>query len=79
MTNLVEAIAKSLVDEPNRVSVSQEETPQGNIIKLRVAPNDMGKVIGKQGRIAKALRTVVKAAAIRRNEKVTVEIESIED
>ena len=79
MTNLVEAIAKSLVDEPSRVSVSQEETPQGNIIKLRVAPNDMGKVIGKQGRIAKALRTVVKAAAIRRNEKVTVEIDSIED
>ena len=79
MTNLVEVIAKSLVDEPNRVSVSQEETSQGNIIKLKVAPNDMGKVIGKQGRIAKALRTVVKAAAIRRNEKVTVEIESIED
>lgn len=79
MTNLVEAIAKSLVDEPNRVSVSQEEASHGNIIKLKVAPNDMGKVIGKQGRIAKALRTVVKAAAIRRNEKVTVEIESIED
>ena len=79
MTNLVEAIAKSLVDEPKRVSVSQEETSRGNIIKLKVAPNDMGKVIGKQGRIAKALRTVVKAAAIRRNEKVTVEIESIED
>lgn len=79
MTNLVEAIAKSLVDEPNRVSVSQEETSQGNIIKLRVAPNDMGKVIGKQGRIAKALRTVVKAAAIRKNERVTVEIESIQE
>lgn len=79
MTNLVETIAKSLVDEPKRVSVSQEEASHGNIIKLKVAPNDMGKVIGKQGRIAKALRTVVKAAAIRRNEKVTVEIESIED
>lgn len=79
MTNLVEAIAKSLVDEPKRVSVSQEETSQGNIITLKVAPNDMGKVIGKQGRIAKALRTVVKAAAIRKNEKVTVEIESIEE
>lgn len=79
MTNLVEVIAKSLVDEPNRVSVSHEEASHGNIIKLKVAPNDMGKVIGKQGRIAKALRTVVKAAAIRRNEKVTVEIESIED
>ena len=79
MTNLVEAIAKSLVDEPKRVSVSQEETSRGNIITLKVAPNDMGKVIGKQGRIAKALRTVVKAAAIRKNEKVTVEIESIED
>ncbi|MCI5698204.1 MAG: KH domain-containing protein [Clostridiales bacterium] len=76
MTNLVEAIAKSLVDEPQRVSVTQEETSHGKVITLKVAPDDMGKVIGKQGRIAKALRTVVKAAAIRNNDKVTVEIES---
>ncbi len=78
MTNLVEAIAKSLVDEPQRVSVTQEETSHGKVVTLKVAPDDMGKVIGKQGRIAKALRTVVKAAAIRNNDKVTVEIESAE-
>lgn len=78
MTNLVEAIAKSLVDDPQRVSVTQEETSHGKIVTLKVAPDDMGKVIGKQGRIAKALRTVVKAAAIRNNDKVTVEIESAE-
>ncbi|XVG95461.1 KH domain-containing protein [Eubacteriales bacterium KG127] len=79
MTNLVEAIAKSLVDEPQRVSVSQEETSHGKVVTLKVSPDDMGKVIGKQGRIAKALRTVVKAAAIRNNEKVSVEISSDED
>ena len=78
MTNLVEAIAKSLVDEPQRVSVTQEETSHGKVVTLKVAPDDMGKVIGKQGRIAKALRTVVKAVAIRNNDKVTVEIESAE-
>ena len=75
MTNLVEAIAKSLVDEPKRVSVSQEETSRGNIITLKVAPNDMGKVIGKQGRIAKAIRTIVRSAAGKVEQKVAVEID----
>ena len=74
MTKLVEAIAKSLVDSPEEVVVTETEGNQGTVIELRVAPDDMGKVIGKQGRIAKALRTVVKAAAIRENKKVTVEI-----
>ena len=74
MTKLVEAIAKSLVDSPEEVVVTETEGNQGTVIELRAAPDDMGKVIGKQGRIAKALRTVVKAAAIRENKKVTVEI-----
>ena len=63
MTKLVEAIAKSLVDNPEGVVVTETDSRQGTVIQLRVAPDDMGKVIGKQGRIAKALRTVVKAAA----------------
>lgn len=74
MTKLVEAIAKSLVDNPEGVVVTESEGRQGTVIELRVAPEDMGKVIGKQGRIAKALRTVVKATATRNNQKVTVEI-----
>ena len=74
MTKLVEAIAKSLVDNPEAVNVTETEGSQGTVIELRVAPDDMGKVIRKQGRIAKALRTVVKAAAVRENKKVTVEI-----
>lgn len=79
MTKLVEVIAKSLVDFPDHVLVTEDETQDGKIVQLKVATSDMGKVIGKQGRIAKALRTVVKAAAIRNNEKVTVEIVSEED
>ena len=77
MLSLVETIAKSLVDEPEEVSV-RELRRDGElfVIELRVASGDMGKVIGKQGRIAKALRMVVKAAAIRNNEKVVVEIVS---
>ncbi|MBQ9961326.1 MAG: KH domain-containing protein [Firmicutes bacterium] len=74
MTKLVEAIAKSLVDNPDGVVVSETSGRQGTVIRLKVDPDDMGKVIGKQGRIAKALRTVVNAAAIRENKKVTVEI-----
>ncbi|MBR5230079.1 MAG: KH domain-containing protein [Firmicutes bacterium] len=74
MTKLVEAIAKSLVDNPEGVVVTESSGRQGTVIQLRVAPDDMGKVIGKQGRIAKALRTVVKAAATKDNKKVTVEI-----
>ncbi|MEE1038511.1 MAG: KH domain-containing protein [Eubacterium sp.] len=74
MVELVEVIAKSLVDDPEAVEVSSSIEKQTTIVKLRVAPEDMGKVIGKHGRIAKALRTVVKAAATKSNEKVVVEI-----
>ena len=74
MTKLVEAIAKSLVDRPENVEVTETTTRQGTVVQLKVDPDDMGKVIGKQGRIAKALRVVVKAAATRDNKKVTVEI-----
>lgn len=74
MTKLVETIAKSLVENPDEVKVTSDESENGTLIELRVNPDDMGKVIGKQGRIAKALRTVVKAAATKENKKVTVEI-----
>ncbi len=74
MGELVEYIAKSLVDNPDEVSVNEIEGTQSIIIELKVAPDDMGKVIGKQGRIAKAIRTVVKAAAIKENKRVVVEI-----
>ena len=74
MTKLVEAIAKSLVDNPDGVVVSETTGRQGTVIRLKVDPGDMGKVIGKQGRIAKAFRTVVNAAATNENKKVTVEI-----
>lgn len=74
MTRLVEAIAKSLVDNPDGVVVTESSGRQGDVVRLKVDPSDMGKVIGKQGRIAKALRTVVNAAATRENKKVTVEI-----
>ncbi|TFZ39838.1 KH domain-containing protein [Soehngenia longivitae] len=74
MGELVEFIAKSLVDNPDEVKVNEIEGSQSIIIELRVAPEDMGKVIGKQGRIAKAIRTVVKAAAIKQNKRVVVEI-----
>jgi len=71
---LVEFIAKSLVDNPDEVKVNEIEGSQSIIIELRVAPDDMGKIIGKQGRIAKAIRTVVKAAAIKDNKRIVVEI-----
>lgn len=74
MGELVEFIAKSLVDNPDEVIVNEIEGSQSVIIELKVAPEDMGKVIGKQGRIAKAIRTVVKAAAIKQNKRVVVEI-----
>ena len=72
MKDLVEIIAKSLVDHPEQIAVT--ETEEDGIIKidLTVAPEDMGKVIGKQGRIAKSIRTVVKAAASKGDKKVVV-------
>ncbi len=74
VVQLVETIAKSLVDYPEDVFVTETEEKQGITIQLKVAPQDMGKVIGKQGRIARALRTVVRAAATKENKKVVVEI-----
>lgn len=74
MGELVSMLAKSLVDHPEQVEVKTVEDGQSITIELSVAPDDMGKVIGKQGKIAKAIRTVVKAAAIKENKKVTVEI-----
>ena len=74
MGELVELLAKTLVDNPDQVSVNVVERDRALVLELRVAPEDMGKVTGKQGRIAKAIRTIVKAAAIREGKKVVVEI-----
>ena len=79
MTNLVETIARSLVDKPDEVVVTESADKYGTVIRLSVASDDMGKVIGKQGRIAKAIRTVVKAKAVKENKNVTVEIGRDED
>ncbi|MDO5292051.1 MAG: KH domain-containing protein [bacterium] len=75
MKELVEVIAMSLVDHPEEVVVTENETDDSIIVELKVASDDMGKVIGKQGRIAKAIRTVVKAAATKDEKKVIVEIQ----
>lgn len=74
MVELVSAIAKSLVEHPEAVVVSEAQSNGTTVIQLKVASDDMGKVIGKHGRIAKAIRTVVKAAATKANAKVVVEI-----
>ncbi|CUN71412.1 KH domain-containing protein [Mitsuokella jalaludinii] len=74
MKELVEVIAKSLVDHPEDVRVEEEQEDRQVTLKLHVDEDDMGKVIGRQGRIAKAMRTVVKAAATRENKKVSVDI-----
>ena len=74
MKELVEVIAKALVDHPEEVTVTATDKDNATGVELRVSPTDMGKVIGKQGRIAKAIRSVVKAAASRDDKKVIVEI-----
>ncbi|MGL5260294.1 MAG: KH domain-containing protein [Lachnospiraceae bacterium] len=74
MKDLVEVIAKALVDNPDEVVVTEKNDGDNITIELHVAASDMGKVIGKQGRIAKAIRTVVKAASVGENTKVDVEI-----
>ena len=74
MKELVRVIAAALVDHPEEVVVTEQEENGEIIVNLQVAPDDMGKVIGKQGRIAKAIRTVVKAAASRDDKRVMVEI-----
>lgn len=75
MKELVLFLARSLVDHPEAVAVSETEGPDAVILELSVAQDDMGKVIGKQGRIAKAIRTVVKAATARGGKPVFVEIQ----
>ena len=75
MKELVEVIAKALVDNPDEVTVTETEKGNYLLLELKVAPSDMGKVIGKQGRIAKTIRSVVKAAASREDRKVIVEIQ----
>ncbi len=74
MKELVETIAKALVDNPSEVVVTEEDTEKALVVSLKVAEADMGKVIGKQGRIAKSIRTVVKAASAKDDKKVVVEI-----
>lgn len=75
MKELVEVIAKALVDNPDEVAVTESVKDDEIVLELKVAPSDMGKVIGKQGRIAKAIRSVVKAAASKEDKKVIVEIQ----
>ena len=74
MKELVEVIAKALVDFPQEVVVTEKQEEKAIILELHVAQSDMGKVIGKQGRIAKAIRSVVKAAAVKEEKKVIVDI-----
>lgn len=74
MKELVEVIAKALVDDPDSVVVTEREERKTTVLEVRVADSDMGKVIGKQGRIAKAIRLVVKAAAAKEDKKVIVDI-----
>lgn len=71
---LLEFLAKALVDHPEKVMVNQVDGERSVILELRVSPEDMGKVIGKQGHIAQSIRTIVKAAAMRDGKKVLVEI-----
>ena len=74
MKELVEVIAKALVDDQDSVVVTEREERKTTVLEVRVADSDMGKVIGKQGRIAKAIRSVVKAAAAKEDKKVIVDI-----
>ena len=74
MKELLLYMAKNLVDDPESVSVTESSDEEGKVLELRVAPGDMGKVIGRQGRIAKEIRTIVKTVAQRTGEKVTGEI-----
>ena len=74
MKELLLYMAKNLVDDPESVTVTESSDDEGTVLELRVAPGDMGKVIGRQGRIAKEIRTIVKTVAQRTGEKVTVDI-----
>ena len=74
MKDLLELIAKSLVDEPDAVSVTQIEGEQTTVLELRVAPDDLGKVIGKQGRTARAIRTILGASGMKLKKRFVLEI-----
>ena len=74
MRLLVEEIAKALVDEPGQVQVNALEGEQSTVLELRVAPNDLGKVIGKQGRTARSIRTILGAASMKLKKRYTLEI-----
>ena len=74
MKELLLYMAKNLVDDPEAVTVTEVSSEEGTVLELRVAPGDMGKVIGRQGRIAKEIRTIVRTVAQRTGEKVTVDI-----
>ena len=74
MKELLLYMAKNLVDDPESVTVTESTDDEGKVLELRVAPGDMGKVIGRQGRIAKEIRTIIKTVAQRTGERVTVEI-----
>ncbi len=74
MKQLLEHIARALVDNPDEVDVQQREDDRVTTLELRVSPDDIGKVIGRQGRIVKAIRTVVNAAAVKENKRVMVEV-----
>lgn len=74
MKELLLYMAKNLVDDPDAVTVTEASDEEGKVLELRVAEGDMGKVIGRQGRIAKEIRTIIKTVAQRTGEKVTVEI-----
>ncbi|MFH0887144.1 MAG: KH domain-containing protein [bacterium] len=74
MKELLEYLVKALVDDPNGVKISETEGETVTILEIRVSPDDVGKVIGREGRIANALRTVVKAAGAKHKKKVSVEI-----
>ena len=74
MKELLQYMANNLVDDPEAVTVTEVDGDDGKVLELRVAEGDMGKVIGRQGRIAKEIRTIIKTVAQRTGEKVTVEI-----
>jgi len=74
MRTLVEQIARALVDEPEQVSVQAVDGEQVTVLELRVAPNDLGKVIGKQGRTARSIRTILSAAGMKLRKRFTLEI-----
>jgi len=74
MRALIEQIAKALVDEPDQVSVNQIDASQGSVLELKVAPNDLGRVIGKRGRTARAMRNLLGATGVKFNKRFTLEI-----